>query len=126
MSVYTESQSESILWPAPIERVFQSLPSGPSTKLAPKLPHLSDWEALCVGALPLIPRESRPHGLITWASEMFAVSRTSIYALGRRIQEQILSDGEAESLRASGLKRAASASERDVEQVEVTPERVQR
>ncbi|MCP4168138.1 MAG: hypothetical protein GY759_19900 [Chloroflexi bacterium] len=68
MIVYPTVEQTTTLWPEPLEVVFQSLPSGPGTVLAPKLPHLSPWEVLVLGALPLIPRESRPHGIITWAS----------------------------------------------------------
>ena len=126
MPVYTEYRPESTLWPEPIETVFQSLPSGRGTALAPKLSHLSDWEALCVGSLPLIPRERRPHGLITWASEMFALSRTSIYALGRRIQERMLCADAAEQPQASGLEGSASAAKHDAVQIEVTAGRLKR
>ncbi len=86
MIVYPTVEPTTALWPEALEVVFQSLPSGSGTVLAPKLPHLSIWDALAVGALPLIPRENRPHGIITWASGMFDVSRTSIYALGKRIE----------------------------------------
>ena len=79
---YTKSEAVSVFWPEPLETIWQSLPSGSGTTLAPKLRHLSDWEALCLAPLPLIPRDRRPHGIITWAAEMFAVSRPSIYALG--------------------------------------------
>ncbi len=82
MTVYTENVSTTALWPEPIEVIYQSLPSGPATSLAPKLPHLSDWEALFVGTLPLIPGEMRPHGVITWASKAFALSRHKYLCVG--------------------------------------------
>ena len=122
MTVYTKSESASTFWPSKIERVYQSLPSGPATGLAPKLPHLSDWEALFLGALPLIPRESRPHGLITWASEVFAVSRPSVYALGKRIQERILTSAAPNPPKPSEL----AVPQNDVVRIEVTPERLRR
>ena len=126
MTVYTKSQSEDIFWPEKIERVYQSLPSGPATELAPKLRHLSDWEALFVGTLPLIPRESRPHGLITWASKAFAVSRTSVYALGQRIQERILTSEAPNQPDLSGMAPAGPAPTDEGAWIEVTPERIKR
>lgn len=126
MTVYSGTQGNDVLWPEPIETVLQSLPSGSGTELAPKLRHLSDWEALCVGSLPLIPRSRRPHGLITWSSEMFGVSRPSIYALSRRIQARMLSASEAEEPVTSGHDQAASIPEHDVTALEVTPKRVER
>ena len=126
MTVYTENVSTTALWPEPIEAIYQSLPSGPATSLAPKLPHLSDWEALFVGTLPLIPGEMRPRGVITWASKAFALSRTSIYALGRRIEERVLAGDVGNRPRASGLAAVESASQDDAIQVEVTPARLKR
>jgi len=51
MTVYTKREAASTFWPPKIERVYQLLPAGPATELAPKLPHLSDWGPLLVGAL---------------------------------------------------------------------------
>ena len=126
MTVYTNSESTSIFWPEKIERVYQSLPSGPATGLAPKLPHLSDWEALFLGALPLIPRGNRPHGLITWASEAFAVSRPSVYALGKRIQERILTSSAPNQPKPSELAVVEPGPRDDGGRSEVTPARLRR
>lgn len=126
MTVYTKSESTNALWPEPLEVIFQSLPSGSGTTLAPKLPHLSDWEALCLGALPLIPRERRPHGIITWASELFRVSRPSIYALGRRIQRRIPPSVQGTQPSVSSAKPVESACADDAVQIEVTPKRLKR
>ncbi len=93
MTVYAKSESASIFWPEKIERVYQSLPSGPATRLAPKLPHLSDWEALFVGTLPAdTERESSPRAdYYVGGGGVREVSSTSVYALGQRIQERIVS-----------------------------------
>ncbi len=123
MIVYPKVHPSPVLWPEPLEVVLQTLPSGPGTILAPKLLLISTWEALILGALPLIPRESRPHGIITWASEMFAVSRTSIYALGKRIEERVLSISEQQT---SPLEQPQVEFEKGVERIEVTPERLKR
>jgi len=126
MTVYTKSEAASTFWPAKIERVYQSLPGGPATELAPKLPYLSEWEALFVGALPLIPRESRPHGLITWAAQAFALSRTSVYALSQRIQERLLTSAASAQSQSTTLAAAEPATQDDGIGIEVTPERLQR
>lgn len=88
MKLYTESGAESILWPEPMERVYQCLPGGPSTVLASKMPHVSLSEALFIGAVSALPGEQRPWGAITWLSEVFDISRVSVYALGERLKEQ--------------------------------------
>lgn len=92
MELYLETVGNEVCWSAPIETVYQSLPWGPSSRLTPKLPHLSDSDALFLGALVRMPRGSRPHGIITWASEIFKVSRTSIYALGERLEQKLFKE----------------------------------
>lgn len=124
MRVYTQNASTTALWPEPLETLFQSLPSGPSTPLAPKLPHLSGWEALNLGMLTLLPRESRPHGIITWAAEQFNLSRTSMYALGRRIEARLLSHPEEGKGLTSDSGEVESSAETNW--IEVTPERLER
>ena len=126
MTVYTKSEAAGTLWPAKIERVYQSLPGGPATELAPKLPHLSEWEALFVGALPLIPRASRPHGLITWAAEAFAVSRTSVYALSQRIRERLLTAAASPQSQSTALAAAEPVPQDDGMWIAVTSERLTR
>ena len=76
-------------WVEPVETIYQSLGGGKGTELTPKLPHLSEADALFLGALVRTPRESRPHGIITWASEVFNVSRKGIYELGERIEKRL-------------------------------------
>lgn len=89
MQVYTESRRESALWPEPIESIWQWLPRGPSTELAAKMPHLSLSDVLFIGAVSTMPRGERPWGAITWLSDVFALSRVSVYALGQRLQERL-------------------------------------
>lgn len=126
MTVYTDSEPTTPLWPFYFERLFQSLPSGQGTPLAPKLPHLSWPEALTLGMLTLIPREDRPYGLITWASEMYGVSRTSMYELGKRIKARLLSVGDGSEPSASELAQVESESEAGLKEIEVTAEQVNR
>lgn len=124
MELYLEAVRNEVSWSAPIETVYQSLPWGPSSSLTPKLPHLSDSDALFLGALVRMRRESRPHGVITWASEIFNVSRTSIYALGERLGRKLFAEpsSKAESKPSPGRGELFNAG--DV--VEVTRARVNR
>jgi hypothetical protein len=89
MQGYTESRRESVVWPEPMESIFQWLPRGPASEVTPKLPHLSLSDVLFIGAVSTLPREERPWGAITWLSEVFALSRVSVYALGQRLQERL-------------------------------------
>ena len=76
-------------WMEPVETIYQSLGGGKGTELTPKLPHLSEADGLFLGALVRTRRDNRPHGIITWASEVFKISRKGIYALGERIGERL-------------------------------------
>jgi hypothetical protein len=109
-----------------IEEVYQSLPGGISTSLAPKLPHLTDSDALFLGGLTLIPRDRRPHGIITWASEIFGLSRPSVYSLGKRIKERLLPSVEAPQLLLADVAQADLVLEEDEMAREVRRRRLQR
>ena len=92
--------------------------------LTPKLPHVTDSEALFLAGLVRIPRESRPHGIITWASEAFQVSRTSIYALGERIDAKLF--GEPSPGQETKLNPSRSELLNAEKIIEVTRERLNR
>lgn len=124
MGLYIEIEPSLSTWAEPIEQIYQSLPWGTKSRLAPKLPHLTESDSLFLAALVRMPREKRPHGIITWASEAFRVSRTSIYALGERIGNRLVG-GEA----GAGMERASpSRTEclRSGKVIEVTAERLAR
>ena len=126
MTLYIESYAKSASWQEPIETVYQSMSWGPSSSLTPKLPHLTDWDALFLAGLVRMPKGSRPHGIITWAAEAFQLSRKSIYALGARIEERLFKEPSS----SKPLAAKASPSRGELlacgEMIEVTPARLQR
>lgn len=124
MELYLEEVTNEVCWSAPIETIYQSLPWGRRSSLTPKLAHLTDSDALFLGGLVQMPKRSRPHGIITWASSAFSVSRTSIYALGKRLEQKLLAGPlpKAESKTSPGRRELLTAKK----VVEVTPERIDR
>jgi len=126
MTEYLETSANPVSWMEPLETIYQSLSPGGRSSLTPKLGHLSDWDALFLGGLVRMPRESRPHGIITWASDAFCLSRTSIYALGQRLERKLFSEP------AQDLEKVAKASPGRAELlkagpvIEVTPARLRR
>jgi len=90
MEVYIEAVEKAEIWAAPIEQVWQVLPSGGGVEIAKKLPHLGWPEVMFLAAVVNIPREVRPWGIITWLSGAFMVSRPSIYHLGQRVRERLM------------------------------------
>ncbi len=85
-------------------------------------PYIDMGSADIGSAAPDAKRKSS-HGIITWAAEMFAVSRTSIYALGERIEERVLSISEQQT---SPLEQPQVEFEKGVEHIKVTPEHLKR
>lgn len=123
MEVYNEGVQNPVWWEGPIEIVYQSLGGGLGGSLTPKLPHLTESDTLFLGALVRMPRESRPHGIITWASEAFQLSRKSIYAVGERLGKRLFGSDEGERESVAVPSRAECLKPK---QVEVTRERLDR
>lgn len=89
MTLYTQIAPSSVLWPEPMESIWQALPGGPATTVAKRMPHLSLADILFIGAVTAIPGDRRPWGAITWLSEVFDISRVSVYALGERVKHRL-------------------------------------
>ncbi len=85
MSVYTASASSaSVLWPSPIEPIWQMLPVSGCGACLPgsKRPDLNVADRLFIAAGVNLPKDQRPWGCITWVADVFATSRPTVYALG--------------------------------------------
>lgn len=124
MGLYVEIEPASASWEEPIEQIYQSLACGLRSSLTPKLPHLTESDSLFLAALARMPRESRPHGIITWASEVFRISRTSIYALRDRVGALLFGSAVGNQIESP----APSHSEwlNSDKRIEVTAERLER
>lgn len=122
MELYAEISPKTASWESPIEPIYQSLGWGRKSRLMPKAGHLTDSDALFLGAVVQMPKESRPHGIIQWASDAFRISRTSIYAVGKRLDKKLYGAAKAES-KASPSRSECMGSE---PVVEVTKERLDR
>lgn len=101
-------------WPEPLESTWQLLGGDKASDLAPKLPHLGLSDILFLSTVLSMPRPERPWGIVTWLSEVFAVSRPGLYALAQRVLARL--QPEAQPL-LSGA---------DAPTVEVTPTRLAR
>jgi hypothetical protein len=72
----------------PVEKIWQHLASG-APKGISKVPHLSLADELFMGAIVNIPRPQREWGIISWMSDVFGVSRPTVYSLGKRVAERL-------------------------------------
>mgnify|MGYP001396172502 CR=1 FL=1 len=85
MTVYTTSTpSASVTWLAPLESVWQMLPAATDCPPGYKRRDLGLSDRLFIGAVVNLPKGQRPWGCLTWLANVFATSRPTVYAIGRR------------------------------------------
>jgi hypothetical protein len=124
MSVYTTySLSASVIWPEPIEPIWQVLPGYGQGLPSWKRTDLGLSERLFIGAVLNLPTDRRPWGIVSWLAETLAVSRPSLYAIGERIKVGLLSTPVLPMIANNAQKPAASDSKKTVT---VTPNRIKR
>lgn len=90
MSLYNQTAAPAILWPEPMEVVWQMLVGEGESDAAWKRPDITLPDRLFIGAVFNIPRDQRPWGSITWLSEVYRTSRETIYTIGRRARAGLL------------------------------------
>lgn len=107
MSLYIPAIETAGRWPEVMEGSWQGLGTGRG-KLLSQVSHLSLSDELFIGAVAASPRGQRPWGAISWIADVFAISRPTVYALGKRIVERLRSPvpvaPQASSTRAEGDK----------------------
>jgi hypothetical protein len=62
---------------------------------------LSLADVLFIGAVMAIPRHRRPWGAVTWLTDVFSLSRVSVYTLRDRLQERLLGTTQPAALLAA-------------------------
>jgi hypothetical protein len=125
MRVYPDStHSGAVTWPAPIEPVYQMLPTQGVQLAGYKRSDLSLADRLFIAAVTNLPPERRPWGSITWLADVFNTSRPTVYAIGERgrtgMQALPLSRAYAPALPAKAEPVAGYPV------IQVTPNRIQR
>lgn len=123
MTVYpSRALSASGTWPAPIEPVWHLL-VGADAPAGCQRPDLSLADRLFIAAVVNLPRAERPWGCLTWLAQVFATSRVTVYAIGKRVRQALtaLPSDQPALLLAPAVAPAAPASA-----VTVTPNRLAR
>jgi hypothetical protein len=91
MTVYTTSAfPASVIWPDPIEPIWQVLPTYSQTSPNWKRPDLGLSDRLFIGAVINSPKEQRGWGSINWLADIFQVSRPTLYTIGARTKASLL------------------------------------
>jgi len=116
MTLYLQQQQQTaVTWPEPLETTWQLLGGDKACKLTPKLPHLGLADILFMSTIMNLPRNQRPWGMVTWMSDVFLLSRPSLYALAKRVRQRLLPDVESPAL---------PAPKKQSPTLEITPERI--
>ena len=92
MTVYTTSSlSARVIWPEPIEPIWQILPGYTQSLPGWKRTDLGLAERLFIGAVLNIPQEQRPWGIVSWLAGVLGTSRPTLYAIGEWAKVGLLS-----------------------------------
>jgi len=126
MSVYTASASSaSVLWPSPIEPIWQMLPTSGEAPPGSKRPDLNVADRLFIAAVVNLPQDQRPWGSITWMADVFATSRPTIYAIGDRARDAITAPPSGRPPQTATRAREAVTIKQPSE-ITITPNRLAR
>ena len=122
MAVYTNLPiPANVIWPDPIEAIWQSLPTYSQTLPNWKRPDLGLCDRLFIGAVMNSPKEQRTWGSINWLSDVFQVSRPTLYAIGERTQSSLIT-----VLSRSSVEAPATEVSDGKKVIAITPNRVKR
>jgi hypothetical protein len=122
MTVYTNSLfPANVIWPNPIEPIWQLLPTYSQTLPNWKRPDLGLCDRLFIGAVINSPKEQRTWGSINWLSDVFQVSRPTLYTIGERTKSSLLTAPSQPIVEVP----ATEASD-DKQIIAITPNRVKR
>ena len=114
MTLYLQTQSLGN-WPAPLESTWQGLGGQRTNQLA----HLGLADILFMTTVMSIPRPQRPWGIVTWMSNVFALSRPGLYEMIQRVRERLLAETRPVAMLEPGEKTTRT-------RIEITPNRLVR
>ena len=124
MTVYTISPSiASIVWPNPIEPIWQTLPTYSLISANWRRTDLGLSDRLFIGAVVNMPREQRPWGMLNWLAETFDVSRPTLYRIGERTKSGLLLEPNQVMATVCAADKPADDKQK---MIAVTPNRVKR
>jgi len=122
MTVYPNSLfPANVIWPEPIESIWQVLPTYSQTSPNWKRPDLGLSDRLFIGAVINSPKEQRGWGSINWLADIFQVSRPTLYTIGARTKSSLLNVPDQPSV----VVQAPETPE-DKKTIAITPNRMKR
>ena len=125
MTVYTTSSlSARVIWPEPIEPIWQILPGYTQSLPGWKRTDLGLAERLFIGAVLNIPQEQRPWGIVSWLAGVMETSRPTLYAIGEWAKVGLLSPPSLPKI--TSKDSAVYSSTDSKKAILVTPNRMKR
>lgn len=126
MTVYPiSSPSARVVWPNPIEPIWQVLPTYDQSLPGWKRADIGLSQRLFIGAVVNLPKDQRPWGIIRWLEDTFNTSRPTLYAIGERTKSGLLSSPLAQPMITTNTLPEAVSSN-DGKTITVTSNRVKR
>jgi len=125
MTVYTTSSlSARVIWPEPIEPIWQILPGYTQSLPGWKRTDIGLAERLFIGAVLNIPQEQRPWGIVSWLAGVLDTSRPTLYAIGEWAKVGLLSPPSLPKI--TSKNTSVSSSKDNEKAILVTPNRMKR
>ena len=126
MKAYAQAAQPAVLWPEPMETVWQMLPGGVASLARFKRPDITIPDRLFIGAVVNLPRCQR-WGAVSWLADVYSTSRETVYTIGERTREGLLSwPQRSSSAETPPLVVSPPASLVPVPAVDVTDNRLKR
>jgi len=124
---YQQTAAAKVLWPEPMELVWQ-MQSGGYDEIDSnwKRPDITLSDRLFIGGVVNIPGERRPWGSITWLTNVYQTSRETIYAIGARTREGLLTPIIKSSDLVDSVVQAIATNSIDAPIINVTKNRLNR
>jgi hypothetical protein len=89
MTAVYQTATSPAAWPGVVEPLYQALPASGEVPAGARRPDLTLSDRLFIAGLMHIPRDLRPHGIVTWAAEVFRTSRQTLYDIRARVGDQV-------------------------------------
>ena len=126
MPLYNQTAASAILWPEPMEGVWQMLAGHGESSARWKRPDITLPDRMFISAVVNIPRAQRPWGSITWLSDVFDTSRQTLYTIGRQARAGLWPPNGSPSREANVAPTVAQADLSAPPAIAVTDNRLKR
>ncbi len=93
-TLYSPTAPQSTAWPEPIERLYQALPMSGQVSPRYRRRDINLADRLFIAGVMYIPRERRPHGIVSDFAESFRASRQMLYDIRDRVGNALAASDE--------------------------------